>query len=85
LGFAYHLLSEENTKQLLKLAESVCVHPNLSSVRDVIENAVFSLENAFRNSNFDDFNAAFQKAFYDSTTDNKINKNRTKISPYLDL
>jgi len=35
---------------------------------------VFSLENAFRNSNFDDFNAAFQKAFYDSTTDNKINK-----------
>ena len=46
LGFAYHLLLEENTIHLLQLAESVCVHPNLSSVRDIIENSVFALENA---------------------------------------
>ena len=46
LGFAYHLLSEENTTHLLQLAESVCIHPNLSSVRDIIENSVFALENA---------------------------------------
>lgn len=35
---------------------------------------VFSLENAFRNSGYEDFGESFQKAFYDSTTDNKINK-----------
>ena len=46
LGFAYHLLQEEKTSQLLKLGESVFVHPDPSSVRDVIENAVFALENA---------------------------------------
>ena len=35
---------------------------------------VFSLENAFRNSSFDDFNVQFQKAFFDTTTDDKLKK-----------
>lgn len=33
---------------------------------------VFALENAFRNSSFDDFNAQFQKAFFDSTLEDKL-------------
>lgn len=33
---------------------------------------IFMLENAFRNSSYDDFNAEFQRAFFDSTTDAKL-------------
>lgn len=33
---------------------------------------VFSLENAFRNSSFDDFNDQFEKAFFDTTTESKL-------------
>ena len=35
---------------------------------------VFTVENVFRNSNFDDFNAAFEKAFRDSTLDESLKK-----------
>jgi thioredoxin-related protein len=33
---------------------------------------IFSLENVYRNSNFDDFNVQYEKAFYDSTTDLRL-------------
>lgn len=33
---------------------------------------IFMLENAFRNSSYDDFNVEFQKAFFDSTTEAKL-------------
>ncbi|HMT28001.1 MAG TPA: DUF255 domain-containing protein [Bacteroidia bacterium] len=35
---------------------------------------VFTVENAFRNSNFDDFNTNFVKAFRDSTLDDQLKK-----------
>jgi thioredoxin-related protein len=35
---------------------------------------VFTVENAFRNSNFDDFGASFEKAFRDSTLDDRLKK-----------
>lgn len=41
---------------------------------------IFSLENAFRNSNFDDFKAGFEKSFYDSTTA-KLDKEMNWITP----
>lgn len=35
---------------------------------------IFTLENAFRNASFDEFGAEFEKAFYDTATDDKLKK-----------
>jgi len=35
---------------------------------------IFAVENAFRNSNFDEFNASFEKAFRDSTLEDQLKK-----------
>jgi thioredoxin-related protein len=42
---------------------------------------VFTLENAFRSSNYEDFHTQYDKAFYDSTTDDKL-KEIKWLKPY---
>lgn len=40
---------------------------------------IFTLENAFRNSNYDDFRNGYQTAFFDSTTEAKVKKLKWKL------
>ncbi len=41
---------------------------------------IFTLENAFRNSNFEDFRVAYEKSFFDSTTEKKLEKIKWKTA-----
>ena len=39
---------------------------------------IFTLENAFRNSNYDDFRISYEKSFFDSTTEKKLEQIKWK-------
>ena len=41
---------------------------------------IFTLENAFRNSNYEDFRIAYEKSFFDSTTEKKLEKLKWKTA-----